>query len=81
MRQDRLCALFLNERHSRISIQRQRSVRVKQIRLAGARTKNEITRLNGLLGQAAKTLEALAKPPSSVLQAPYSEARIQYSEL
>jgi hypothetical protein len=25
--------------------------------------------------------EALAKPPSSVLQAPYSEARIQYSEL
>jgi hypothetical protein len=27
------------------------------------------------------TPEALAKPPSSVLQAPYSEARIQYSEL
>jgi hypothetical protein len=25
--------------------------------------------------------EALEKPPSSVLQAPYSEARIQYSEL
>jgi hypothetical protein len=55
----------------------------KEMQMSAARAQFQLFSFSAFLSRFqlfSFSAEALAKPPSSVLQAPYSEVRIQYSE-